>query len=107
MGATAFRPKKTARGQYKGRKARRLAGHPMSSRMNEPAPWYCFPLTAGAYEAKLNADRIAAEQERRRRDEEARQKRDEAIALLEQRAKRQTFPRSYTAAERERAELIA
>lgn len=42
MGATAHRPKKSSRGQYKRRKAARLRGEPMTHRGHEPAPWFTF-----------------------------------------------------------------
>lgn len=65
MGATAFRKRKSSRGQYAARKERRKTGHG-ANRSHESPPWYCFPLTASAYEHKLNAERLAEEQARRK-----------------------------------------
>lgn len=49
MGATAFRKQKASRGQYRKRVERRRSEKWQPS-AREVAPWYCFPLSVGAFE---------------------------------------------------------
>lgn len=44
MGATAFRPRVSSRGQYKARRARRYSGKDAASRRHETPPWYTFRI---------------------------------------------------------------
>lgn len=51
MGATAFRNKKTSRGQYKARKAARLRGELPKSR--DRSPWWAFRTPIATLEMEL------------------------------------------------------
>ncbi len=84
MGATAFRPRRSSRGQYKARKERRQRDRWVpTGRGHESPPWYCFPLSAAAYEAKIVRERFEAEQAARLAREEARRLADEGKARAE------------------------
>ena len=49
MGATAFRPRVSSRGQYGKRKARRASGAPMASRSHESRPWWAWREGGGGF----------------------------------------------------------
>lgn len=56
----AAEPTKGAKtSKYALRKAARLRGRPMASRAGQPAPWYCWPISASALEAKIGRDAVS------------------------------------------------